>query len=120
MDELIKKILRSKNRVLIKFPYAENTPSYFGNGELSDMLSFGFSYVENEDFCVEYIIVGTEMAKRIVKEINDVILVTHNYLGTLWTSKIILTDKVGRENIVFSNKDYSVVLDLNINKIMEE
>jgi hypothetical protein len=119
MEELIKKIIRSKNRVLIKFPQSENIPAYFGAGELSDVLSFGFSYVEHEDYCVEYIIVGPEMAKKIVKEINDVKLMTRDYLGTLWTSKIILTDKINKDRIVFSNKDYSVVLDLNINKMEE-
>jgi hypothetical protein len=121
MIEIVKQILRS-NKIVLNFPYAKKAerPSYFGPGELSDLLSFGFSFVEHEDHCVEYILVSPTMAKRIIQEIEEITLtIETNYLGFLWTAHVILTDKINDDRIIFANKDYSVVLDLNTRTTQE-
>ena len=121
MIEIVKQIFRS-NKIVLDFPYTKKLerPSYFGPGELSDILSFGFSYVEHEDHCVEYLLVSPRMAKRIIQGIDAITLtIDTDYLGFLWTAHVILTDKIDDNTIVFSNKDYSVVLNLNLNKIVE-
>lgn len=103
------------------FPY--KTPveqAYFGLGELSDILSFGFSFVEHEDHCVEYLLVSPGIAKKIIQDIGFFQLtVETEYLGILWTSQVYLTDKISNDRIIFSNKDLSVVLDLNLHKMEE-
>ena len=120
MFETIKEILRVPNKVVLNFPYSKPTSilPYFGNSELSDILSFGFSFVEHEDHCVEYLIVRPYIAKRIIKEIDTFhLLVDEDHFGLLWTAKVLLTDKIPEGRIVFANRDNSVVLDLNINKM---
>ena len=120
MFEVIKQILRLPNKISIKFPYSNLTkhPSYFGDSELADILSFGFSYVEHEDHCVEYLLVSPITAKRVIKEIESFNLtVDTDCLGLLWTAQVLLTDKIKDDQIFFANRDLSVILDLNTNKM---
>jgi len=119
--EIVKNILRSKKKVVMDFPQSGAVgPAYFGLGELSDILSFGFSFVEHEDHCVEYLLVSPGTAKKIIQGIGFFQLtVDTDYLGVLWTAQVCLTDKIDNDRIIFSNKDLSVVLDLNLNKMEE-
>lgn len=120
MLETVKEILRAPGRVVLNFPYTKtkSTLPYFGDSELSDILSFGFSFVEHEDHCVEYLLVSPYTAKRIIKEIDALnLLVDEDFFGFLWTAKVVLTDKISDNRVVFANRDNSVVLDLNINKM---
>lgn len=119
---LAREILNSKNKVLIKFPYtAKNIPSYFGTGELSDIMSFGFSFVEHADHCVEYILASPVMALKIIREIDAFVLTAGSeHIGELWTAELFVTNRIKDDSIIFSNNDKSVVLDLNLNKIKEE
>ncbi len=124
MREIVKQILRAPNKISMRFPYKTglvNLLPYFGKSELSDILSFGFSYIEHEDHCAEFLLVSPKTAKRIAKEIDAFeFMIDADCLGILWTARVILTDRVKDYRIVFSNKDMSVVLDLNINKMEEE
>jgi hypothetical protein len=117
--EIVKDILWARRRVAMAYPYAHNSDRlpYFGDSELSDILSFGFSFIEHEDHCAEYLLVSVNTMKRIVKEIEAFNFTVYTgFIGVLWTSQVILTDKIGDDRILFANKDYSVVLDLNITK----
>jgi len=117
--DVVRQIVRSENKTKLKLPQSEKPLRYFGNGELSDLLGFGFSYIEHEDHFVGYILVSPGMAKRLVKEIDSFnFTVETEYVGQLWTAQVLITDKV-KDNIVFSNSDFSVVLDLYPNKIEE-
>lgn len=119
MFEPIRHILTSKAKIALRFPYTNKfNNSYFGDGELSDILSFGFSYVEQNDHCVEYILITPKMAKRIIKEIDAFNLTVNlGIFGMLWTAHVVLTDKIDNNIIVFSNADSSIVLCLDTNKI---
>jgi hypothetical protein len=58
------------------------------------------------------------MAKRIVREIDAFFFTAETFhAGMLWTAQMIVTDRVGDFNILFSNTDQSVVLTLNTNKM---
>ena len=117
--DIVKQILYSKNKVEIKYPY-KNTegPSYFGEGELGDILSFGYAYVEQEDHFVDYVVASPLIVKKIIREIDETILTVDSpYIGFLWTGKIFISDKVKNDHIIFSNTGFSVVLDLNLNRM---
>jgi len=121
--DLIKQIVRSKNKITMRIPPDGLSPKLvrFGNGELSDLLGFGFSYVEQEDHCVSHVLVSPGIAKKIAQEIEAFYFTAETpYIGVLWTAQLLVTDRVGDFNILFSNENQSVVLDLNLNKMMEE
>jgi len=81
-------------------------------------MGFGFSYVEHEDHLVEFIVANPTVVRKIIREIEPVQLVAgEDYVGILWTGKIHISDKVLNDQILFANSDFSVVLDLNINKM---
>lgn len=117
--DIVKQILWAKNKVTMTIP-EQGTSNLvcLGIGELSDLLSFGFSYIEQEDHCVSHVLVSPLVAKRIVQEIDAFYFTADTpYAGVLWTAQMIVTDRVRDFNIVFSNEDQSVVLDLNLNKM---
>jgi hypothetical protein len=121
--DIVKQIVWAKNKITMTIPeQGISNLVHMGIGELSDLLSFGFSYIEQEDHCVSYVLVSPGLAKRVVQEIEDFYFTadTTPYIGILWTAQMIVTDRVGDFNIIFSNEDQSVVLALNLNKIMEE
>jgi hypothetical protein len=115
----VKQILRSKNKITMTIPEQGSLNLVrLGIGELSDLLSFGFSYIEHEDHCVSHVLVSPLMAKRIVREIDAFYFTADtSHVGILWTAMMIVTNRVGDFNIIFSNEDQSVVLDLNPNKM---
>ena len=120
--EIVRQIITSKNKITLGFPRTGNSNNLicFGKGELSDVLSFGFSYVEQEDHFVNYLLVSPEMAKKIIREVDDFYLTSDTpYIGMLWTAQVMVTDKVNKSHIMFSNADQSVVLDLNTNNMEE-
>ena len=117
MFEIVKQILRAPTKAVWNFPQSQavDRPLLFGDSKLSDILSFGFSYVEHEDHCVEYLLITPLFAKRVIKEIDSFRLtVDTEYLGMLWTAQVVLTDKILDNTVVFSNRDFPVVLSLNI------
>jgi hypothetical protein len=115
--EIAKQIVRSKNKITLGFPQIGTTQC---QGKLSDFLGFGFSYVEQTDHYVSHVLVSPGMAKRLVKEIDSFYFTADtDYTGMLWTAQVLVTDKVGNSNIVFSNEDQSVVLNLNTNNMEE-
>jgi len=116
----VREVFCSKNKIHIRYSDTERAPTkhYFGQGELADMLSFGYSYVEHADHCVEYLLVNPDMARRIIREISDVtISFDSDYIGQLWTAGLYVTDRVQDDTIIFANLDKTVVLVLNTNKI---
>ena len=117
--DVVKQIVWAKNKVTMTIPeQGTSNLVHLGIGELSDLLSFGFSYIEQEDHCVSHVLVSPLMAKRIVQEIDDFYFTSDTpHVGVLWTALMIVTDRVGNFNIIFSNEDQSVVLDLNLNKM---
>jgi hypothetical protein len=97
-----------------------NKPSYFGESELGDILSFGFSYVEHEDNYVEYIIASPVLARRIIREVDSAELIgDEEYFTKIWTAKLLVTNKIPDTEVFFSNTDFSVVLELDLNKMEE-
>lgn len=100
-------IIHSDYKVSMDFP---------GQGTLFDVLSFGFAYVESEDHFVDYVVANRHTAKRIFAEINDseVSLSPGGGVGTLWTARLMVSDKLRDRHIVFSNSTLTVVLNLNV------
>jgi hypothetical protein len=119
-DNVIWCALNSKNKVIIKFPYTDilDNPILINEEEIRDILSFGFSYIEHEDHLLEYIISAPKMIKKIIKEIDDFkFSIEEPFIGTLWTSKVYITDKLKDNQIVFSNRDFSPVLHINLHNM---
>lgn len=120
--EIVKQIVRSKNKITLGFPQAGTTQflAEFDSGKFSDFLSFGFSYVEQSDHFVSHVLVSPGIAKKLVREIDSFYFtVGKPYIGVLWTAKVIVTDKIGDSGIFFSNENQLVVLNLNTNNIEE-
>jgi hypothetical protein len=120
MAEIVYKILRSRHAVTMGFPRSGISPAliHFGKGELSDILGFGFSFIEQADHCVSYVLVSPIMAKRIACEIDAFYFTAETpHVGMLWTARVFITDKIRDSSIVFSNEDQWVVLCLNTNNM---
>jgi len=103
MRDTVKDIINSKAK--IKMPLT--------GASLVDYLNFGISYIEQQDHIVEYIAAGPDMLKRIFSETDAVIKPTDRYVGELWTAKLLYTEKLRSDQLLFSNSEFSVVLDLN-------
>ena len=105
-DKSVTDIIHSDYKVSMDFP---------GQGNLYDVLSFGFSYVESEDHIVDYVVANSHTAKRIFSEISDseVGFSPDGGIGRLWTAKLMLSNKLKDRHIVFSNSTLTVVLNLN-------
>ena len=119
MIEVVKQILRSKNKMVMTLPpLGTSYLAYLGIGELSDLLSFGFSYVEQKDHFVSHIMVSPAMAKKVIREIDAFYFTAETpCVGMIGTAQMLITDRIGDFHIFFSNKDQSVVLDLNLHKM---
>ena len=90
---------------------------------VKDALEFGFSYVENQDHMVRYVVVGPEMLKKIFKEIDEsTVDPIGEKMGTLWSADILFSRKISDNRIIFSNFELKtvLVLDLKPNKITSE
>jgi hypothetical protein len=117
--DTVRRIVWAKNKIYIRFPFTKITETHdFGHGEFADILTFGFSYIEHEDHLVEHVIFEPIIAKKVIREIEPVQLAADkSYIGTLWTGKLYISDKIPPNHILFSNSDLSVILDLNLNKM---
>lgn len=83
---------------------------------LEDSLNYGFAYIEQEDHIVEYIVINNRVMKRVLGEISDSVLKPEKqFIGELWTAKLLLSEKLFDTQIFFSNSAFSVVLNLNLN-----
>lgn len=103
---ILSNILYSKAKAFIKFP----------GDSFEDALNFGVSFIEQQDHIVEYIIANPVIMKKIFKEIPESkINVEGETIGDLWTSKLLVSDKLSDSQILFSNSSFSIVIDLNLN-----
>jgi hypothetical protein len=117
MFDIVRSILWSPNKIELMFPYKKIIDPYsFGHGQYNDFLSFGCSFIEYKDHLVKYILAHPKVMREIIINTEVVLSVEKSYIGRLWATDLYVTDKVKEKNIVFSNEDYSVVLDLNLNK----
>ena len=93
------------------------TSLYCKGGEtLEDSLNYGFAYIEQEDHIVEYIVANNRVMKRIIGEIPDSVLKPEKqFIGELWTARLLLSGKLYDSQILFSNSVFSVVINLNLN-----
>lgn len=93
------------------------TSLYCKGGEtLKDSLNYGFAYIEQEDHIVEYIVANNRLMKRILGEIPDSVLKPEKqFIGELWTARLLLSEKLFDSQILFSNSVFSVVINLNLN-----
>jgi hypothetical protein len=90
----------------------------FSGENLEDALSCGFSYVEAEDHVVFYVIGNGRTVKRIICQVPDSeIDPWDEFIGSLWTSKLAVCNRLKDTQILFANETGSVVLMLNINNI---
>lgn len=91
------------------------TAVYPGVGTLTDIINFGFAYVESQDNCVAYIVTHPRMMQRILSEVRDAVLDPSRIsLGKLGTADLMVSKKIYEDKIIFSNIDQSVVLFLKI------
>lgn len=105
-SEIPHKILNSNYRAYTDLPGE-------GSGVL-DALNFGFSYVECQDFIVEYVVANPSMMKAILSKIPDSALDPDDTkIGTLWTADLVVSKKVKDDQLVFSNGGHTAVLFLN-------
>ena len=106
MNEVISNIIYTKTKVSISCP----------GKTIEDAINFGFSYIEHEDHIVQYIVANKKLMKRIFADINDSVLDPDKMaVGGLWTAKLLLSNKLLDSQIIFSNSEYSVVIDIDIN-----
>lgn len=104
MSELEERILHSKNRAYADFPM---------EGNLNDMLNFGFSFVESQDHIVEYVVANPSMMTKIIKNVSDASIGPDNIcIGKLWTAGLVVSKKVRDNQLVFSNGGHTAVLFL--------
>lgn len=88
---------------------------------ISDIMNFGFSYIEHEDHIVEYIVSNSTIMKKIFGEVNDSVLKPEGEsIGELWTAKLLLSNKLKDKEIIFSNNIFSVVINLDLNPYLKE
>ena len=93
---------------------AKTCLDYKGNS-LRDALNLGFSYIEQHDHVVHYIIGNGKIMKKIMAEIPESVLdPDDDQIGELWTAKLLLFNKLPSSQIVFSNTNSSMILNLNL------
>jgi len=115
MIDIVTDIMSSPNKANMDMPGTGILDAPFGEGALNDALGFGFSYVEQKDHFVEYIVADPKIMKRIFSEIHDSEIGTDkDYIGNLWTAKLLVSRKVKENHLIFSNKNFSTVLDLSL------
>lgn len=87
-----------------------------GGETLEDSLNYGFAFIEHEDHIVEYIVANNHLMKRVFGEVFDSVLKPEKeFIGELWTAKLLLSNKLFNSQILFSNNIFSVVINLNLN-----
>jgi len=88
----------------------------FKGNDIKEAVNFGFSYIESEDHCVNYIVANPRNLKNIFVDIQDsVVKVDEGSIGELWTAKLLVSEKLTDSEILFSNETFSAVINLNLN-----
>jgi len=104
MIERARDIMRSRTQETIQYPLES----------VSDALLFGFSYMESRDHIVEYVIASPEMIKRIFAEIPDSkVNPSEEALGSVWTAKLLISDRLTKNQLLLSNCTYSAVVKVD-------
>jgi hypothetical protein len=122
--DLVWSVIHAKSRLDLTYPKF-GVPLWnvlsMGQGQFADILSFGFSYVEHEDYVVETVVASPLVCTKIIRDIASARLVASAvYIGQLWTAQLYMTDKLNDTTVVFANRDLSVVLGLRFHPIDEE
>lgn len=87
---------------------------------MGDVMNYGFSFIEHKDHIVEFIVANNKMMKQIFCALKDsAINVDGEFIGDLWTAKLLISNKLQDKQIVFSNSVFSVVLNLDVNINLE-
>jgi len=90
----------------------------FKNSNINEAMKFGFSYMESEDHIVHYIVANSNNMKKILGNVEDSkIKIEKDSIGELWTAKLLISDKLNDDHILFSNNIFSAVVNLQTNKI---
>jgi len=83
---------------------------------LGDVMNYGFSYIEHEDHIVEFIVANNKTMKDIFGQVQDSVLKPNGeFIGDLWTAKLLLSDKLQDQQVIFSNNTFSIVINLDMN-----
>jgi hypothetical protein len=102
-------VANAKNKTYLSFP---------GPGTIRDVVSFGVSFVESEDHFVSYILAQPDLMKDILCGFPDSVLDPDaESLGRLLTARLIVTRKFKKNQIVFANEDWGVILVLDITNL---
>jgi hypothetical protein len=89
----------------------------FSGKDLDDAMHYGFAYVESEDNYVKYVAANSFYMKKILVEMPDAELSPDPVsIGSLWTSRLLVSNKIKNHVIVFSNEHHTCVLNVNVNK----
>ena len=106
MMKIVDNILCSGNRARLDF-----------TGEtLYDALCFGFSYLESEDHLVNYVVANSMIMKNILAIPDAVLNPMNDSIGELWTAKLLVSNKLENKRILFSNANFSAVVNINLDK----
>ena len=109
MIDLVSDIISSKEKISMAMPNIDAR-------ELNNVLVFGFSYVEHTDHFVSYIVTNPLMMKRLFMEMSDSeVGMGQGSVGNLWTAKLLVSKRVKQNHLLFSNDNFSAVLDLVVN-----
>ena len=85
---------------------------------LREALNFGFSYIESEDHIVQYVVANCTTMKSLLSDIAEARLYPEKEtLGELWTAKLVVSDRLKDNQLIFSNSVFSAVINLNMNNI---
>lgn len=104
-SDLVFNLLNSEEAKRIEFP---------GEGNILEFLSFGFSYIEQEDTFVKYVLSNPLMVKRVLVEIPDSELDPDNIrVGKVWTADLLVSKKIRGQRVIFSSADLRTVLVLD-------
>jgi hypothetical protein len=88
----------------------------FKANSLKDALNFGFSYLEHEDHVVHYIATNPTVMKKLFIEMPESVLnPDQEFIGELWTAKLLVSKRLKDDEIILSNQVFSAVIDLNLN-----
>ena len=99
-------IICSGNRVTVDFT----------GDNLQDALCFGFSYIESEDHITNYIVANKKIMKNILSLPDSVLEPSIDSIGVLWTAKLLVSNKLKDNHIIFSNNSFSAVVNINLNR----
>lgn len=105
LKKIVPEIIYAKTKSSLKSP----------GGSLEDAMNFGFSYIEHKDHIVEYIVANKYVMKRVFEEVSDSeVNPEYGSIGNLWTAKLLLSDRLSDKQLLLSNSQFSVVIDIDL------